>query len=114
MIPGFIPIQRSQTQFQQSQQTVINPEDPAEFLFTANQGFGLPTSNRSKRKNGKVLLVTVAFMLREIFVIYRLQEKQILMEDLSILTSLRLLAQQISGELMQNFYQRLFQCAHTC
>ena len=52
LIPGFIPIQRSQTQ-----QSETDPEDPAEFLFTANLGFGLPTSQRSKRKHGKVLLV---------------------------------------------------------
>ena len=29
-------------------------EDPSQFLFTANRGFGLPTSERIKRKNEKV------------------------------------------------------------
>ena len=29
-------------------------EDPSQFLFTANRGFGLPTSERLKRKHEKV------------------------------------------------------------
>ena len=29
-------------------------EDPSEFLFTANRGFGLPTSQRLRRKDEKV------------------------------------------------------------
>ena len=47
--PGLAPVR-------QSLPPVATPrtEDPAVFLFTANRGFGLPTSQRLKRKNEKV------------------------------------------------------------
>ena len=56
LIPGFIPVRQT------LQPTASHPllvpragkEDPSQFLFTANRGFGLPTSDRLKRKNEKV------------------------------------------------------------
>ena len=49
LIPGFIPIQRTSSQMSESSSG--NGEAPSEFLFNANLGFGLATSERARKRN---------------------------------------------------------------
>ena len=61
LIPTFIPIKRLEQQQQQQQPEEKQSENPTEFLFTANKGFGLPTSQRLKRKSRKVRFCKVKY-----------------------------------------------------
>ena len=48
LIPGFIPIQRNSIQVLESPSS---SDAPSDFLFNANLGFGLPTSDRVRKRN---------------------------------------------------------------
>ena len=47
LIPGFIPIQRNSIQLSENSSGDV----PSDFLFNANLGFGLPTSERVRKRN---------------------------------------------------------------
>ena len=56
LIPAFIPIQRIEER----------NEQPAEFLFNANKGFGQTTAARQRRKNAKVISVQLTIIITQL------------------------------------------------